>query len=78
MILAAETARAYADACSGARQLAVAERSLKLQSDSFALTERRVAAGRDYADVAPIKGLMRTAGDQKSAQAVDVIPVQAG
>ncbi|OYU15420.1 MAG: RND transporter [Alphaproteobacteria bacterium PA4] len=45
--VAAETARAYADACSAARQLAVAERSLKLQSDSFDLTERRVAAGRD-------------------------------
>jgi NodT family efflux transporter outer membrane factor (OMF) lipoprotein len=45
--VAAETARAYADACSAARQLAVAERSLKLQSDSFNLTERRVAAGRD-------------------------------
>jgi NodT family efflux transporter outer membrane factor (OMF) lipoprotein len=45
--VAAETARAYADACSGARQLAVAERSLQLQGDSFALTERRVAAGRD-------------------------------
>ena len=45
--VAAETARAYADACSGARQLAVAQRSLTLQSDSFALTERRVAAGRD-------------------------------
>ncbi len=34
-----------------------------------------IARGRDYADVAPIKGLMRTSGDQKSAQAVDVIPV---
>ena len=45
--VAAETARAYADACSAARQLAVAERSLKLQADSFDLTERRVAAGRD-------------------------------
>jgi len=45
--VAAETARAYADTCSAARQLAVATRSLKLQSDSFDLTERRVAAGRD-------------------------------
>lgn len=45
--VAAETARAYADACSGARQLAVAQRSLKLQQDGFGLTERRVAAGRD-------------------------------
>ena len=42
-----EAARAYADACSAARQLAVAQRSLQLQSDSFALTVVRVAAGRD-------------------------------
>ncbi len=45
--VAAETARAYADACSASAQLAVATRSLTLQSDSFALTERRVASGRD-------------------------------
>lgn len=45
--VAAETARAYADACSAANQLAVAERSLKLQQDSFDLTERRVSAGAD-------------------------------
>jgi NodT family efflux transporter outer membrane factor (OMF) lipoprotein len=45
--VAAETARAYADACSAARQAAVAASSLKLQADSFDLTERRVAAGRD-------------------------------
>jgi transglutaminase-like putative cysteine protease len=34
-----------------------------------------VARGRDYADVAPIKGVLRTAGMQKSEQKVDVIPV---
>jgi multidrug efflux system outer membrane protein len=45
--VAAETTRAYADACSAARQLAVASRSLTLLADSFALTEKRVAAGRD-------------------------------
>ncbi|WP_416907557.1 MAG: efflux transporter outer membrane subunit [Polymorphobacter sp.] len=45
--VAAETARAYADACSSAAQAAVATRSLALQQDSFALTEKRVAAGRD-------------------------------
>ncbi|GGI90939.1 outer membrane efflux protein [Polymorphobacter multimanifer] len=45
--VAAETARAYADACSAAAQLAVAERSLKLQADSFGIAEKRVAAGRD-------------------------------
>lgn len=45
--VAAETARAYADACAAAAQRAVAARSLALQSDSFSLTEKRVAAGRD-------------------------------
>jgi NodT family efflux transporter outer membrane factor (OMF) lipoprotein len=44
--VAAETARAYADACSGARQLAVAQQSLKIQADAFSLTERQYAAGR--------------------------------
>ena len=34
-----------------------------------------VAYGRDYADVAPIKGTLRMSGRQKSHQAVDVIPV---
>lgn len=33
-----------------------------------------VAHGRDYSDVAPIKGTMRVAGGQKSRQAVDVVP----
>jgi NodT family efflux transporter outer membrane factor (OMF) lipoprotein len=45
--VAAETARAYAEACTAARQRHIAEQSLTLQTDSFALTERRVAAGRD-------------------------------
>jgi NodT family efflux transporter outer membrane factor (OMF) lipoprotein len=44
--VAAETARAYADACSAARQQAVAENSLKIQSNSFDLTERLYQAGR--------------------------------
>ncbi len=44
--VAAETTRAYADACSAAAQLAVAERSLKIQTDSFGLTERLYSAGR--------------------------------
>jgi transglutaminase-like putative cysteine protease len=35
-----------------------------------------VAYGRDYSDVVPIKGTMRTSGRQKSHQAVDVIPVK--
>lgn len=74
--VAAETARAYADACSAARQLAVAERSLKLQTDSFDLTERRAAAGRDSPlDAARARAQRETtraslpgfAGAQKSA-----------
>ena len=35
-----------------------------------------VALGRDYADVAPVKGAIRTAGGQDSSQAVDVIPLE--
>lgn len=34
-----------------------------------------VATGRDYADVAPVRGALRTAGGQDSGQAVDVIPL---
>lgn len=34
-----------------------------------------VACGRDYSDVAPIKGILRGSGRQKSHQAVDVIPL---
>ena len=34
-----------------------------------------VAYGRDYADVAPVRGAMRTAGGQTSSQSVDVAPV---
>ena len=34
-----------------------------------------VARGRDYADVAPIKGMLRVAGRQNAHHAVDVIPV---
>ena len=34
-----------------------------------------VAWGRDYADVAPVKGILRVAGGQTSRQAVDVIPL---
>lgn len=35
-----------------------------------------VARGRDYFDVSPIKGTMRTSGPQSSTHAVDVVPVQ--
>ena len=34
-----------------------------------------VAFGRDYADVAPIQGVMVTAGEQSSHHSVDVVPV---
>ncbi|MGD2131489.1 MAG: transglutaminase family protein [Maricaulaceae bacterium] len=34
-----------------------------------------VARGRDYADVAPVKGVLKTAGAQSSEHAVDVITV---
>lgn len=34
-----------------------------------------VARGRDYSDVAPVRGVLRTSGAQQSEQRVDVIPV---
>jgi transglutaminase-like putative cysteine protease len=34
-----------------------------------------VAVGRDYDDIAPVRGVLRTAGGQISAQEVDVVPV---
>jgi transglutaminase-like putative cysteine protease len=34
-----------------------------------------VAYGRDYGDVAPVRGVVRTSGSQKSSQAVDVVPL---
>jgi transglutaminase-like putative cysteine protease len=34
-----------------------------------------VAYGRDYFDVAPVKGVLRVAGGQTSTQSVDVIPI---
>ncbi|QPQ54842.1 TolC family protein [Allosphingosinicella flava] len=44
--VAAETARAYADACSAGRQLAVARRTLTLQEETFDLTRRLFEGGR--------------------------------
>jgi transglutaminase-like putative cysteine protease len=35
-----------------------------------------VAVGRDYADVAPIKGSLRAAGSQQTSHRVDVAPVE--
>lgn len=43
--VAAETARAYADACSANAQIAVAERTLELQSSSADLTQRLLDGG---------------------------------
>jgi transglutaminase-like putative cysteine protease len=34
-----------------------------------------VAIGRDYDDVAPVRGVLRSAGGQISAQEVDVVPI---
>ena len=34
-----------------------------------------VARARDYFDIAPVKGVMRSAGEQSSTQAVDVVPL---
>jgi transglutaminase-like putative cysteine protease len=34
-----------------------------------------VAIGRDYEDVAPIAGVLRTSGRQRTSQAVDVVPL---
>ncbi|MCR9254596.1 MAG: transglutaminase family protein [Alphaproteobacteria bacterium] len=35
-----------------------------------------VGHGRDYADVSPVKGILKSSGSQKSSQAVDVVPVE--
>ncbi|MBX9614001.1 MAG: TolC family protein [Caulobacteraceae bacterium] len=43
--VAAETARAYADACSANAQILVAERSLELQQDTVDLTQRLLEGG---------------------------------
>lgn len=34
-----------------------------------------IAHGRDYADVPPIVGILKTAGDQEASHSVDVVPV---
>ena len=47
--VAAETARAYADACSAGRQLAVASESVRIQEQTFDLTRRLVQGGRGTA-----------------------------
>ena len=47
--VAAETARAYADACSAGRQLEVARRSVDVQQQTFGLTRRLLEGGRGTA-----------------------------
>jgi NodT family efflux transporter outer membrane factor (OMF) lipoprotein len=47
--VAAETARAYVDACSAGRQLSVAQESVSLQEQTFDLTRRLQAGGRGTA-----------------------------
>jgi transglutaminase-like putative cysteine protease len=37
-----------------------------------------VAVGRDYQDVTPIAGMLRTSGRQRTSQKVDVVPVEPG
>lgn len=34
-----------------------------------------VAVGRDYSDIAPVRGILRTSGENDATQAVDVVPV---
>src|SRR3546814_3849439 len=48
--VAAETARAYADACNAGRQLEVARRSVTLQEQTYDLTRRLLEGGRGTAD----------------------------
>jgi NodT family efflux transporter outer membrane factor (OMF) lipoprotein len=47
--VAADTARAYVDACSAVRQMTVAQQSVDLQQKFVALTEQRTRAGRGTA-----------------------------
>lgn len=47
--VAAETARAYADACSAGRQIAVARETIRIQEETADLTRRRFEGGRGTA-----------------------------
>lgn len=47
--VAAETARAYADACGAGRQLAVARETVRIQEQTFDLTRRLMEGGRGTA-----------------------------
>jgi multidrug efflux system outer membrane protein len=59
--VAAETARAYADACGSNTQIAVARRSLDLLNESATLTDRQLEAGRGTGlDVARARAQLET------------------
>ncbi|MDP3173221.1 MAG: efflux transporter outer membrane subunit [Phenylobacterium sp.] len=59
--VAAETARAFADACAANAQIAVARRTLDLQQQTFDLTRRQQDAGRGAGlDVARAGALLET------------------
>lgn len=45
-------------------------------NSTVGLDHIEVAWGRDYADVSPVKGILRVSGGQTSRQAVDVTPLQ--
>ena len=65
--VAAETARAYADACGDGLQLAAAKRSLALQQQSLAITFRLIQGGRAI-------GLDATRSHQMVEQLMTAIP----
>lgn len=59
--VAAETARAYADACSAGSQIEIANRTLKLQQETYDLTSRQLQVGAGSAmDVASAAALVET------------------
>lgn len=46
-------------------------------NDQFAGTDYiTIGYGRDYGDVAPVRGALRSAGGHESSQAVDVLPIE--
>src|SRR5215217_161386 len=62
--VAAETARAYADACAAGAQIAVADRTVALQQQTFDLTSRQLQVGAGTAlDVASAAALVETSRD---------------
>jgi len=73
--VAAETARAYADACSSARRLEVARESLRIQEQSFDLARRRLEGGRGTeletgqagAQLEQVRGTLPTLAGQRQA-----------